>query len=115
MKSRAERNKNLFANQNFDIVRRVQAPEGDTITPSIGRGIRSGYVVRNTLTGEELIVSKATLKTMANEFQAVTLPGSMKPRNRKASGPIDQGSVPTDETPVGTVYGDDQVNHDDQY
>lgn len=121
-KTRAQRNAELFEGQNFDILRKVEAPEGETLTPSIGRPIRTGYLVRNTVTGDELLVSKTTLKVMAEDFYAVTLPGNMKPhiKNRAADGAADRGTTPTDEQPTGTVYGDDQLNNEqspsgDQY
>lgn len=117
-KSRAERNAELFEGQNFDILRKVTAPEGETLTPAIGRPIRTGYVVRNTVNGQELIVSKNTLKTMANDFFAVTLPANMHPHaktvenNRSADGAADRGTEPTDERPTGTVYGENDYNND---
>ena len=65
----------LFANKRFEVVREVK---GESFKTPLGYSAKNGYEVRNVETGETFKVGKTTLKVMAEEYEAVTLPAPKK-------------------------------------
>lgn len=74
----------LFANKRFEVVREVS---GESFKTPLGYSAKNGYEVRNVETSETFKVGKTTLKVMAEEYDAVTLPAPKKRgRPKKAQG-----------------------------
>lgn len=110
----------LFSGKRFEVVREVKNEEFET---PLGYKGKNGYEVRNVDTAETFKVGKATLKRMANEYDAVTLPAPKKRGRPKkvqfAAGGVIQGPGTTgsDEIPfhVGSGYEVRNVTADEFY
>lgn len=65
----------LFAGQRFEVIREVK---GESFKTPLGYSAKNGYEVRNVESGDTFKVGKTTLKVMAAEYDAVTLPAPKK-------------------------------------
>lgn len=65
----------LFANKRFEVVREIK---GESFKTPLGYSAKNGYEVRNVESGDTFKVGKTTLKVMAEEYSAVTLPAPKK-------------------------------------
>lgn len=73
--TRRAREAALFAGRKFVVVREIKDTSFKT---PLGYSAKNGYEVRNVETGETFMVGKTTLKVMAQEYDAVTLPAPKK-------------------------------------
>jgi len=107
----------LFSGQQFEVVREVK---GEPFKTPLGYSGKNGYEVRNIESGETFKVGKDTLKRMASEYEAVTLPAPKKRGRPKkvvfaTGGLISHGPRdPQDDTipaflSAGCVFGADRA------
>lgn len=81
----------LFAGQRFEVVREVK---GESFKTPLGYSAKNGYEVRNVESGDTFKVGKTTLKVMAAEYDAVTLPAPKKRGRPKKVQFAEGGPIP---------------------
>lgn len=63
-----------FAGKTFEIIEEVHLPHGQVFQTQFGTKGRHGYILRDTETGERIVVGSRLLRRIAERYQAVTLP-----------------------------------------
>lgn len=69
-----------FYGRKFDIEKTIVLPPGQVFYAFNGRPCRKGYVIRDRETGKRLAVGFLMLKQIHDRYQAVSLPGRVKPK-----------------------------------
>lgn len=63
-----------FAGKTFEIVQEVHLPHGQVFQTQFGNKGRHGYILRDTATGDRIVVGTRLLRHIANRYQGVELP-----------------------------------------
>lgn len=63
-----------FAGRTFEIVEEVHLPHGQVFQTRFGNKGRHGFILRDTDTGERVVVGARMLRLIAERYQAVALP-----------------------------------------
>ena len=79
----------LFHGRTFVIVREVHLPAGQVYQTVLGNFGRHGFVIADTVTGEQLVVGLNILQLIHNHYHGVELP-RRRPRGRPPKNPVDR-------------------------
>lgn len=99
--TRKTRMDELFTGKKFEVVREFKSDE--PVATPLGYKVKSGYELRSG--DETIVVGKALLNTLADEYDAVDKP-EPKRRGRPRKQPVEQAEVwanremPSDASPV---------------
>lgn len=74
-----------YKDKQFDLVRRVELPEGQVFRTKMGNRCRCGYVIRDRATGEEQGVGEMMLRIIHERYGNVPLPERFYRRDRRRS------------------------------
>lgn len=67
-----------FTGRTFEIVKEIHLPYGQVFVTAFGNKARHGFILRDTETGERIVVGRRLLRHIADRYQGLTLPAGRR-------------------------------------